>query len=185
MNFGPLEFVAYLRQKQSRKREPAAVEAARAAAPVPRPEQNRLSVVSGPREMRRIARGAELDSVAVFEAIAGPVTGGVEGQPVRVRMTSAAGPLVLVLSSHQSVRWDLESAPRAMLVAVLLAGRGESAVMGAGAVPVFSIGGFYAFRRGSQEFRHLENEVLRATGCTIHSFQRARASDGHVEVVSD
>jgi len=185
MNFGPLEFVAYLRQKQTRKGEPAAVKAARAAAPVPTPGQNRLSVVSGPREMQRTARGAELDTVAVFEAIAGPVTGRGEGQRMRVRMTSAAGPLVLVLSSHQSVRWDLDVGPRAMLVAVLLAGRGESTVTGAGAVPVISIGGFYAFRRGSQEYRHLENEVLRATGCTIHGFQRARASDGNIEVVSD
>ena len=185
MNFGPLEFVAYLRDKQARRREPAAVKAARAAAPVPLPEQNRLTVVSGPRQMRRGAARAALDTVAVFEAIAGPMPDAAAGQPVRVRMTSAAGPLVLVLSSHQAVRWNLEPAPRAMLVAVLLAGRGESMVVGAEAVPVISIGGFYAFRRGSQEFRHLENEVLRATGCTIHSFQRARASNGEIEVASD
>ena len=185
MNFGPLEFVAYLRQKDARRREPAAVKAARAAAPVPAPEHNQLSVVSGPREMRRTGRGAERDTVAVFEAIAGPVTDGAMGQPVRVRVTSAAGPLVLVLSSHQAVRWSLDVAPRAMLVAVLLAGRGESSVRGAEAVPVISIGGFYAFRRGSQEFRHLENEVLRATGCTIHGFQRAHASAGDIEIASD
>lgn len=185
MNFGPLEFVAYLRHKEARRREPAAVEAARAAAPVPLPEHNRLTVVSGPRQMRHSARGAALDTVAVFEAIAGPLADAGAGQTVRVRMTSAAGPLVLVLSSHQAVRWSLEPAPRVMLVAVLLAGRGESTVEGAGAVPVISIGGFYAFRRGSQEFRHLENEVLRATGCTIHGFQRARAGNGEIEVVGD
>jgi len=185
MNFGPLEFVAYLRHKQARRREPAAVKAARAAAPVPPPEHNRLTVVSGPRQMRRSARGAALDTVAVFEAIAGPMTDVAAGRPVWVRMTSAAGPLVLVLSSHQAVRWNLELAPRAMLVAVLLAGRGESTVEGAGAVPVISIGGFYAFRRGSQEFRHLENEVLRATGCTIHNFQRARAINGEIEVAAN
>ena len=185
MNFGPLEFVAYLRHKESRGREPATVKAARAATPAPAPEQNRLSVVSGPRELPRNARGVVPDSVAVFEAMAGPGTDMAANPAVKVRVISAAGPLVLVLSSHQPARWELELAPRAMLVAVLLAGRGESMVVGAGAVPVISIGGFYAFRRGSQEFRHLENEVLRATGCTIHSFQRARAGDGGVEISGD
>ena len=60
-------------------------------------------------------------------------------------------------------------------------GGNHSTVAGVEDVPVISIGGFYAFRAGSEEFRHLENEVLRATGCGIHGFERGRA-DGVLEI---
>jgi len=47
MNFGPLEFGAYLRRKDDlRGGEPATVRAARAAAPTPLPLEGRLTVVS-------------------------------------------------------------------------------------------------------------------------------------------
>jgi hypothetical protein len=180
MNFGPIEFAAYLRRRVTRAGETAAVKAARDAAPAPPLERSRLAVVSGPRELTHTARNPVL-TVGVFEAIAGPVNAEGATRPLRVRVKSSAGPVVLVLSSLQAVRWKVEIAPRAVVVAVLLAGRGESTVTGVGEVPVFSIGGFYAFRAGSEEFRHLENEVLRATGCGIHGFERARA-DGDLEV---
>ena len=180
MNFGPVEFAAYLRRRGVRAGEPAAVKAARDAAPVPPLERGRLAVVTGAPELSQTARNPVL-TVGVFEAIAGPMNPEAAARPLRVRVKSSAGPVVLVLSSLQAVRWNVERAPRAALVAVLLAGRGESTVTGANEVPVFSIGGFYAFRTGSEEFRHLENEVLRATGCGIHGFERARA-DHDLEV---
>ncbi len=40
---------------------------------------------------------------------------------------------------------------------------------------VHRIGGFYAFKRGSVEFRHLETEVLRCTGRTIENFRSVYA----------
>jgi hypothetical protein len=48
---------------------------------------------------------------------------------------------------------------------------------------VSSIGGFYAFRHGSAEFKHLETEVRRCTGRNIERFQSAYA--GHSFVVGD
>ena len=48
---------------------------------------------------------------------------------------------------------------------------GESTVAGAGQAQVASIGGFYAFKRGSAEYLHLEQEVLRCTGRNIDHFQ--------------
>ena len=182
MNFGPIEFAAYLRRRGMRGGEAAAVTAARDAAPAPPVERNRLAVVSGAAELAHSSRNPAL-TVGVFEAIAGPVNAAAAARPLRVRVKSSAGPVVLVLSSLQGVRWNVELAPRAALVAVLLAGCGDSTVTGVGEVPVLSIGGFYAFRAGSEEFRHLENEVLRATGCGIHGFERARA-DGDVEIGS-
>src|SRR4029079_907031 len=169
MNFGPIEFAAYLTRRQSRAGESAAVKAERDATPVPPLERNRLSVVSGAQELTQTARNPVL-TVGVFEAIAGPVKDEA-GESHRVRVRSSAGPVVLVLSSLQAVRWKVERAPRAVLVAVMVAGRGDSTVAGVEDVPVISIGGFYAFRAGSEEFRHLENEVLRATGCGIHGFE--------------
>jgi hypothetical protein len=79
--------------------------------------------------------------------------------------------VVLVLSSHQTVEWEITLAAGAELTAVLLSGYGESTVVGAGNALVSSIGGFYAFKRGSAEYLHLEQEVLRCTGRTIERFQ--------------
>jgi len=44
MNYGPLEFAAHLRRKGASRKESAADLAARAAAPVPPPEQNLLTI---------------------------------------------------------------------------------------------------------------------------------------------
>jgi hypothetical protein len=50
-------------------------------------------------------------------------------------------------------------------------------VAGPGAAVISSIGGFYAFKRGSAEFKHLESEVLRCTGRNIDGFQSDYAGD--------
>src|SRR5262245_23382042 len=171
MNFGPLEFAAYLSRKDDQLKESAAVEAARAAAPERKPA-NRLTIVSGPRRMPRLARDAQVEAVSVYEAVAmrAPCAPRADG-PVDVRVKATAHPVVLVLSSHQSVEWRLALAPEAQLAAVLLSGYGQSTVAGAGLTPITSIGGFYAFKRGSAEYLHLEQEVLRCTGRNIDHFQ--------------
>ncbi len=175
MNYGPLEFGAYLRRMESREDDSAEVRAAREAAPRPELEANRLAVVSGPSELTPLAPDAPLAAVSVYEAIVDRAPG--RGDPVRVRVQPAWRPVVLVLSSHQPVSWQIEATPEVDLRAVLLAGSGESRVSGAPPVPVSSIGGFYAFKRGSLEFRHLEREVLRCTGCTIEHFYGAYAEE--------
>jgi hypothetical protein len=63
---------------------------------------------------------------------------------------------------------------------VLLSGYGESNVQGAGDAVVASIGGFYAFKHGSAEFRHLESEVTRCTGRRIGTFQSVYAGRSFV-----
>jgi len=91
--------------------------------------------------------------------------------------------VVLVLSSHHAVRWEISLEPGSVLKAVLLSGYRKSTVAGAADAPVSSIGGFYAFKRGSVEFKHLENEVRRCTGRHIERFQSEYA--GHRFVVGD
>jgi hypothetical protein len=177
MNFGPLEFAAYLRRKGVKRSESAAVKAAREAAPATAPT-NRPSIVSGPGSLRALARSAQVVAVSVYEAVASqsPTSPAAPG-PVTVLVRPTLRPIVLVLSSHQTVRWQLEVLPGTELAAVLLSGYGESTVAGAGDAQVSSIGGFYAFKRGSAEFKHLQDEVLRCTGRTIEDFQSVYAGD--------
>jgi hypothetical protein len=174
MNFGPMEFAAHLRRKGSKRKESPAVKAARDAAPSPSPPKNQLTIISGPGTLSRLARAAQVEAVSVYEAVAVSPPARKQG-PVRVVVRPTARPVVLVLSSHQSVEWQIEIAPTAELKAVLLSGYGESTVAGAGAALVTSIGGFYAFKRGSAEFRHLEEAVLRCTGRNIENFQSVYA----------
>jgi hypothetical protein len=179
MNFGPLEFAAYLDRKQKGKREPATVEAARAAAPERKAaDQNLLTVISGSGLSTRVPRGARVEAVSVYEAVAMrvPSEPRTEG-PVKVLVRTTQRPVVLVLSSHQAVAWEIAVAPGATLAAVLVSGYGASTVSGAGDASVSSIGGFYAFKRGSAEFKHLETEVMRCTGRRIEVFESQYAGN--------
>ena len=177
MNFGPLEFAAYLSRKGAKKSESAAVKAARAAAPVRKPA-NSLTIISGPLRLPDVARTAQVEAVSVYEAVAMGAPCAPRGAgPVRVVVRPTLRPVVLVLSSHRTVEWELDVQPGASLKAVLLSGYGESTVGGAGTALVASIGGFYAFKRGSAEFQHLEHEVLRCTGRDIENFQSVYAGE--------
>jgi hypothetical protein len=178
MNFGPLEFAAYLRRKGGAKRsESAAVRAARAAAPARQPA-NSLTIISGPARLPDIVRSAQVEAVSVYEAVAmgAPCAPRAAG-PVRVVVRPTLRPVVLVLSSHRTVEWQLDLQPGASVAAVLLSGYGESTVAGAGTALIASIGGFYAFKRGSAEFQHLEHEILRCTGRHIDNFQSVYAGE--------
>ena len=188
MNYGPLEFAAYLKRKGARRGESATVKAAREAAPRSRardrPENNRLTIISGGPMRPFVARDARVEAVCVYEAVTvrPPCTPQL-AEPVKVVVRSTPQPVVLVLSSHQAVQWQIALAPGAALSAVLVSGYGESTVAGAGGAQVTSIGGFHAFKRGSAEFKHLESEVRRCTGRNIERFQSAYA--GHSFVIGE
>jgi hypothetical protein len=174
MNYGPMEFAKYLQRKGAGRGESAAVKAAREAAP----PRNRLSVISGGAMTRRTARDAQVEAVSVYEAVAvRPPSTPESVEAVSVVVRDSLRPVVLVLSSHQTVHWRIALAAGASLSAVLLSGYGESTVAGAGNALVSSIDGFYAFKRGLAEFKHLESEVRRCTGRNIEKFQSAYA--GH------
>ena len=187
MNFGPLEFAAYLKHKDAARGESAAVKAAREAAPSSTPkgrENNRLTIISGGSLRPRVAGDAQVNAVSVYEAVAVRAPYAPEPlEPVRVVVRPSKRPVVLVLSSHQTVQWELSLDRGARLEAVLLSGYGESTVTGAGESLVASIGGFYAFKRGSAEFKHQEKDVRRCTGRNIERFQSEYA--GHRFVIGD
>ena len=180
MNYGPLEFAEYLSRGGSSQSVSATVKAARDAAPDTRPA-NRLTIVSGITSLTRMARAAHVEAVSVYEAVAihSPRIPRPLG-PVLVLVRASSRPVVLVLSSHQAVQWELALEPGVTLRAVLLSGYGESKVHGAGDAVLASIGGFYAFKRGSAEFKHLESEVSRCTGRRIGTFQSVYAGKSFV-----
>ena len=175
MNYGPLEFGAWLRRQETRDDDSAEMRAAREAAPQPIAEGHRLPVPSGAPGLTPPLHNARGDAVSVYEAILDRAQD--RGDPVRVRVQPAWRPVVLVLSSHQPVQWQIEADPDADLRAILLAGSGDSRVTGAQRIPVSAMGRFYAFKLGSREFRHLEQEVLRCTGCAIEHFFGMYAED--------
>ena len=187
MNYGPLEFAAYLQRKDSARGESAVVKAAREAAPKASPgerQSNRLTIISGGPLQTRVTQDAQVEAVCVYEAVAVRAPYAPEpSEPVRVLVRQLKRPVVLVLSSHQTVQWEISLKRGASLEAVLLSGYGESTVTGAGNALVTSIGGFYAFKRGSAEFKHLEKEVRRCTGRSIERFQSEYA--GHRFVIGD
>ena len=167
-----------MHRREERQAESAEVVAAREAVPVPLPEGERLIIVSGPRRMPRVAADSRNEPVGVYEAIAGVVgEQGRKADPVRVLVSPAFRPIVLVLSAHRPIAWQIELAPGADLMAVLLAGCGESRVSGIDQSRVSSIGGFYAFRPGTLEYKHLEREILRCTGRGIQHFHSVYAGD--------
>ncbi len=178
MNYGPLEFAAYLQRMRPEGQESDAVRAARAAAPVNRPADNHLTIISGPRTLSSAVFAPRVDAVNVYEAVAMSVLPAhAIPDTVRVDVRAKSAPLVLVLSSNQAVHWQITLASGVELRAVLLAGSGDSRVSGATGTPVASIGGFYAFKRGSKEFHHLEREVMRCVGHTIANFHSAYAAE--------
>jgi len=155
-------------------RESSTIKAARAAAAAPREQENRLTIISGPRELRPVAEGSA-PCVDVFEALATSVSPGAK-DPVRVTVRSKLRPVVLAVSANLPLCWQIEVASGAHLQAVLLAGSGDAQVQGAGESLVTTIGGFYAFRPDSDAYRHLEQEVLRTAGATIERFQSASST---------
>jgi hypothetical protein len=110
MNYGPMEFAKYLQRKGAGRGDSAVVKAAREAAPKTSPrgrlENNRLTVISGGPLTRRMARDAQVEAVSVYEAVAvRPPSTPESVEPVSVVVRDTSKPVVLVLSSHQTVHW--------------------------------------------------------------------------------
>ncbi len=114
----------------------------------------------------------------MYEAVAmNPPSDPREPGAIRVAVRSAGQPVALVLSSHQPVDWRVALSPDVELTAVLLSGWGKSTVAGVAEGAIHRIGGFYAFKRGSLEYRHLESEVTALHGprdCALRDAVRRR-----------
>lgn len=111
-----------------------------------------------------IPGNAELAAVGVYESA--------QGKPgvVRVKLSPGRRPLILVLTSYESVQWQIERSGRP-LHAVLLSGYNPSSVVGQGNAEVVRIGREYAYEFASSSFAGLKRNVESVTKKPLTYFQ--------------
>lgn len=118
------------------------------------------------------AKGARIEAIGVYESSKnlphGP--GNRPGQ-VRVDIGPSSQPQVLVLSSYESVRWDINPQPGSQIKLILTSSYYPAFVEGAGSIPVATISTASAYRRDSEDYGRLMSEVQRLTLQPITNFQ--------------
>lgn len=90
---------------------------------------------------------------------------------VHVWVKTTARPLVLVLSSYETVHWALQLEAGARVKAVLLSGSRGSDVVGAGAARIAYLGPAAAYQLYTPEYRRLQGAVYDWTAKPIMLFQ--------------
>ena len=126
-----------------------------------------VGALAGSPLLNRVPPNAQVAIVGVYE---GAGQRSPSGAPIRVSIQPSSTPLVLVLSSYESVQWLVQNSGRPVS-AVLLAGYSPSTVIGAGNAPVLRIGSTYAYQLGSDNYRQLKQEIARYVPNRIDSFQ--------------
>lgn len=111
-----------------------------------------------------LSPAAEVAAIGVYQAK--PRTPGV----IRVKVLPGNTPLVLVLSSYESVQWQIEKGNR-VIQAILLSGYTPSTVTGHGAIEVARIGTESAYTPSSPGFAKLKEDVERITKRPLKYFQ--------------
>ncbi|MCV2438712.1 hypothetical protein [Paucibacter sp. DJ2R-2] len=123
--------------------------------------------------LAHLVRNAQVEGIGVYEArekIAQP--GQLRGTGrVLVNVRRSGRPVVLVLSSYESVQWNIKLEPGAKLAAVLVGGYYDSTVLGAGEARVMKIGRMSAHSQEGPDFLALQREVARWVGKPISLFQ--------------
>lgn len=118
------------------------------------------------------AKGARVEAIGVYESSRhlpqGP--GNRPGQ-IRVDIRPSSQPRVLVLSSYESVRWQLNPQPGSQIKLILTSSYYPAFVEGAGSIPVAAISAAHAYRRDSEDYGRLMREVQRLTLQPIANFQ--------------
>lgn len=142
-----------------------------APAPAPAPAAPSYAALTSP--LGGLVGDARLEAIGVYQATnpnARP------GEPrktgiIEVKVRRSDKPIVLVLSSYEPVRWMLISEPGARLSAVLLSGYHQSSVVGAGSSRIVNLGQKYAYTSNSNEYKTLDEDVMRMTGRRIQMMQ--------------
>lgn len=135
------------------------------------PPGSTLSPVATLPGLEDLPADARVHIVGVYEGK--PVRENTRGVPqdVRVVVRRSAKPIVLVLASYESIRWNVVS-EGTRPSAVLLSGYEPSVVTGVGSAPVLRIGSAFAYQPDGAEYQRLRQTVVRYTGTReIRSFQ--------------
>lgn len=118
-----------------------------------------------------IAADARIEGVGVYESST-PRSSGPGNRPgnVELLVSPANEPLVLVLSSYESVNWRLRGRLEQVKL-ILLSSYYPSSVEGAGSIPVRVIDGGHAYSQQGAGFRRLSNSVEAQTGKPLRFMQ--------------
>jgi hypothetical protein len=109
--------------------------------------------------------------IGVYEAAStSPSSGGNRTGGIRVNVTPGSTPLVLVLTSYEPVRWNINSGNR-KISAILLSGNAQSSVISPGNPQVLKIGSAYAYKMDSQEYARVKQDIARYVSNPVQSFQ--------------
>lgn len=122
-----------------------------------------------------VPANAEVSVIGVYQARQEARTG--QGQrsagAIRVAIGPGSRPLVLVLSSYEPVRWQLQNAGGRRISAILLSGYHESTVAGHSGANVLRIGSNHAYKLDSGQYEQLKREISRYVANPVRSFQGA------------
>ena len=130
---------------------------------------------------------ARLVVIGVYEAasVAGQAQGTrPKNRVIRVNIAPGRVPLVLALSSYETVEWDIRNNGRP-ISAVLLSGYDESRVLpGNGKLNTIVTGRQYAYKPDGPEYQALKANLARYVSNPVHLFQ-GRYSASVFDVSSD
>ncbi|MBU2288553.1 MAG: hypothetical protein KKC85_19270 [Gammaproteobacteria bacterium] len=120
----------------------------------------------------QVPANAEVAVLGVYESKAGSHGLGRTRSAgfVRVTVTPASKPLVLVLTSYEPVRWIINNSGR-KISAILISGYYDSSALGITNVPVLKIGSSYAYKMDSPEYTRLKSDIARYVSNPVRSFQ--------------
>lgn len=122
-----------------------------------------------------VPANAQIAMVGVYQGTRSgpPAPGGGSRAAGVVKVTIGPGstPLVLVLSSYEPVRWNVQNTAGRKIAAVLLSGYHESEAAGLAGTQVLKIGSGHAYKLDSPEYKQLKSEVARYVSSPVVSFQ--------------
>jgi WD40 repeat protein len=125
--------------------------------------------IAQPPLLRALTQDAQVETIGIYEGSS------IRGAPsvVSVSIGRTDKPVVLVLSSYESVIWRITQLPGSRLRHVLLSGYKQSTAQGLSGTELSTIGGAYAYQLNSAQFASLQEAVKQYTGKTIDRFQGA------------
>ncbi|TXI18782.1 MAG: hypothetical protein E6Q67_11375 [Roseateles sp.] len=128
----------------------------------------------------RLPAGTQVHTIGVYEGERA-VSAGQSARAVRVVLRPSPRPMVLVLSSYETVSWQVTNLG-AQVEAVLVSGYNPSTVNGLPGVSVQQIGRLYAYEATSPDYRRLRDLVERYTGTAEHGSFQGRYSGASFSV---
>ncbi len=119
-----------------------------------------------------VAKDAQIEGVGVYES-SNSLPKGPGNRPgsISLAIRPTAKPLILVLSSYESVTWRISPQDKDNIKLILLSSYYPSSVEGADNARTVVINGGFAYSRESEDYARLRKAVMGQTGRDIQIFQ--------------